>query len=104
MKLLIEADFMRVTAIGHHDCHITVLSISVLQAWQILQQEKTRQKLAHKKGYRVTYIDRKAEQNSTPVFLLQYKKNPFTNEETIWIQSLDRVPDNYVNLHMKMAV
>lgn len=104
MKLLIETDFLRVIAIGHHDCKITILSISVLQAWQILQQEKTRQKLAHTKGYRVTYIDRKAEQCGMPVFLLQYNKNPFTNEELIWIQSLHRVPDNYVNLHVKMAV
>lgn len=104
MKLLIQADFLRITAIDHHDCNITIVSTSVLQAWQILQQEKTRQNLTRKTGCHITYVDRKAEENNPPVFLLQYKKDSFTKAETIWIQSLGRAPDNYVNLHAKMAV
>lgn len=104
MKLLIESEFLRLTEMTEDKLYITIVSISVLHAWQILQQEKSLHRISGKSGCHITYVYKQAEQLVAPVFLLQYKKNMISNSENIWVQWLEKIPDNYLNLHLKLTV
>ncbi len=98
MELTVEDDFMKITHLDKSsDLVITVIGISVLHAWKILQEKKDA--YTDKKGMEhVTWVCREIEDTEDFPYLLHYRRDITSDTERVWIQTLTKLPENYLLL------
>lgn len=93
---------MKIIDCKGRDLIITIVSISVLHAWKILQEKKSDfTKL--RESVQVTWIDRNIEGNEAFSYLLRYRMDSISGLESLWIQAITQPPANYSQFQIKLT-
>ena len=83
---------------------ITIISVSVLHAWQMLQNERNQCKIHASNANHITWINKEVEKQPGTPYLLHYRKDRANKQEYIWLQTLTSLPENYLNIHLKPTI
>ncbi|MFT3948704.1 MAG: hypothetical protein QM763_17200 [Agriterribacter sp.] len=102
MELLIENGYTRITYNAEEEFTIVTLSSSIVNAWQMLEKEKTLCRVKGITQYKVTYVNKDIEKKDATVFMIMFRRCMHTKKEQLWVQSLE-LKSSYLNIPLKLT-
>lgn len=103
MELLIESGYTRITYDTEAEFSITILSASIVNAWQMLEKEKAFCRIKGIQQCKLTVVNKEIEIKDSNIFLLLFRRCPHTQKEMLWMQSFENKPCSYLNIPLKLA-
>ena len=105
MEVIVDTAYTKYASqIKSSELVITIISVSVLHAWQILQNERNACKIHASNANHITWINKEIEKQLSPPYLLYYRKDIIYKQGYIWLQTLTSLPENYLNIHLKPTI
>ncbi|PVD49470.1 hypothetical protein DC498_24955 [Terrimonas sp.] len=102
MELQIENGYTRILYNAEGAFTIVTLSSSIVNAWQMLEKEKSLCKIKGIKQYKTVYVNKDIEKKDAIVFMIIFRRCIHTKKEKTWVQSLE-LKSSYLNIPLKLS-